>query len=252
MKNNTIKKAKSILQGFKNETLKKVVTALRAAIDHYKTEIENGKELKVSIPAGNVKLGRVMNVSLAPVIACGAMCKHCIRLCYDLKACLQYINVLLARGRNTALALYNRPEYFAQIEKAIAKRKKNYYFRWHVGGDILDADYFENMVRIAAKYPHFKFWTYTKKYSIVNNWVKENGDLPDNLCIMFSQWKTKTENGDIIAIPFPNPYKMPVFTVRFAEEEKPANMFKCPGNCDICKANNTGCIGKQDTYNDAH
>lgn len=167
MKDNMIKKAakkaKSILQGFKNETLKKVVTALRAAIDHYKTEIENEKELKVSISAGNVKIGRVMNVSLSPVLTCGAMCKHCIRLCYDLKACLQYINVLLARARNTALALYNRPEYFAQIEKAIARRKKNFYFRWHVGGDIPDADYFDNMVRIAAKYPHFIFWTYTKK-----------------------------------------------------------------------------------------
>ena len=246
------KKAKSIAQGFKTETLKKVIGLLKAAINHYKTEIEKGTFLKVSISTGNVKIGHVMNVSLAPVLTCGPMCKFCIRICYDIKACLQYPNVLLARARNTALALYNRKEYFAQIEKAIQRRKANFYFRWHVGGDIPDYDYFDNMVRIAKTYKHFTFWTYTKQYHIVNKWIAENGNLPDNLCVMFSEWKTKDENGNIIAVPFLNPYKMPVFSVRFQEEAIPQNVFKCPGNCNICKEHKTGCIGKQDTYADAH
>ena len=246
------KKAKSILQGFKHETLKKVVRLLRSAIDFYKTEIETEKHLAASISTGNVKIGRVINVSLAPILTCGPACKHCLHFCYDIKACLQYPNVLLARARNTALALYDRQNYFDQIEKAIARRRTNFYFRWHVGGDIPDYNYFDNMARIAAKYPHFKFWTYTKQYRIVNSWIKNNGPLPANLCVMFSQWKVKNSDGSITAVPFQNPYNLPVFTVRFAEEEKPANMFKCPGNCDICKANNTGCIGKQNTYNDAH
>ena len=246
------KKVKSIAQGFKTATLKKVVCMLREKIDYYKTRIDAGDVLEVSISTGNRKIGHVMNVSLAPVLSCGAMCKYCIRFCYDIKACLQYINVLYARARNTALALYNRAEYFSQIEKAIARRRSNFYFRWHVGGDIPDFDYFDNMVRIAIKFPYFTFWTYTKQYNIVNKWIKENGMLPDNLCVMFSAWKTKDENGNIITVPFPNPYGMPVFTVRFAEEAEPENMFKCPGNCNICKAAKTGCIGRQDTYANAH
>ena len=108
------------------------------------------------------------------------------------------------------------------------------------------------MVRIAKTYKHFIFWTYTKQYHIVNKWIAENGQLPENMCVMFSQWKVEDENGNIIAIPFSNPYKMPVFTVRFQEESIPQNMFKCPGNCNICKEHKTGCIGKMDTYNDAH
>lgn len=246
------KKAKSIAQGFKTETLRKVVDLLKRFISYYKEDIDAGRNLLVSISTGNSKIGHVMNVSLAPILTCGAMCKHCIRFCYDIKACLQYPSVLLARARNTALALYNRTEYFAQIEKAIARRRTNFYFRWHVGGDVPDYDYFDNMARIAIKFPYFTFWTYTKQYHIVNKWIKENGMLPDNLCIMFSAWKTKDENGNIIAVPFPNPYDMPVFTVRFAEEAEPKNMFKCPGNCNICKANQTGCIGRQDTYANAH
>ena len=110
-----VKKAKSIVKGFKDETIKKVIAMLKTAIEHYRKELEKGTFLKVSISTGNIKIGHVMNVSLAPILTCGEMCKYCLRHCYDIKACLQYPNVLLARARNTALALYNRKEYFAQI-----------------------------------------------------------------------------------------------------------------------------------------
>lgn len=247
-----MKSAKSIKNGYKPETIAKIIMILKALIKMYAAMIKKGMLLTVSISDGNIKIGKVLNVSLAPIITCGAMCKYCKGLCYDIKACLQYKDVRIARAKNTALALYNRKEYFRQIEKKLERRKSNLFLRWHVSGDILDYDYLDRMIQLAKKFPAFRFWTYTKQYHIVNEWIHINGDLPSNLKIMLSQWKVKTEDGKIVALPLPNPYNLPIFTVRFAEEEIPKNLFKCPGNCDICKRLNRGCIAGESTYNDAH
>lgn len=247
-----MKKAKSVKSGFKPETLKKLVIVLNALIKFY---LKTLAVWHVRISGGNRKIGLVMNVSLAPIITCGKMCKHCRGLCYDIKACLQYVNVRIARAINTALALYDMPRYFAEIEAAINRRRVNKYFRWHVAGDIISAEYFAMMVEIARRHPDFIFWTYTKQYALVNAYIAAHGNskeaaIPANLHIMFSEWKI-VKNDKVIAIPFPNPYGMPIFTIRFAEEEIP-NLFKCPGNCDFCKQHICGCIAGQSTYNDAH
>ena len=143
----------------------------------------------VSISMGNKKIGRVMNVSLAPILTC-ANCSECLKLCYDIKANIQYGNVLKARARNTVLALEYMDRYFQGIRYALAKRRKNKYFRWHVGGDIPNYKYFCEMVEIAKEQPDFTFWTYTKNYGIVNLYVQKCGRaaIPENLTIMFSEW----------------------------------------------------------------
>jgi len=244
--------AKSIKNGFKQETIARITSALADLVRDYEQAARDGKCVPISISTGNEKIGKVMNVSLAPILTCGNACKLCKNLCYDVKACLQYENVRKARARNTVLAIHYRKKYFDQIIKRIQRRKKNFFFRWHVAGDILDLDYFENMIAIARMFPEWTFWTYTKQYHIVNKWIDENGQLPDNLHIMFSQWKIKLDNGQIIAVPLPNPHNLPIFTVVFEEEEFPADYFHCPGNCDVCKENHLGCIAGMNTANGAH
>lgn len=244
--------SKSINQGFKPETIAKITAELARTINFYKDAIHAGKTFRLCISEGNSKIGRVLNVSLAPIVTCGDACKLCKSLCYDVKACLQYKNVRDARARNTALAMLNRDEYFSRIADRISRKRSNFFFRWHVAGDILDADYFDRMIQIARQFPQWTFWTYTKQYNIVNKWIDENGKLPDNLHIMFSQWKIKLDNGQIIAVPLPNPHSLPIFTVVFEEEEFPADYFHCPGNCDVCKENHLGCIAGMNTANGAH
>lgn len=208
-------------------------------------------ELSVSISTGNRKIGRVMNVSLLPIYTC-TNCKECKHFCYDIKACLQYPkNVLFARCKNTLLARENRKAYFAQIEKKIRNRKKNFFFRWHVAGDILDLDYFENMARIANENKHFIFWTYTKNYNVVNQFCDIYGKeaIPNNLVIMFSEWDGLT---------LVNPYKFPIFTCKLKAGNKNHEtsffdgLYQCPGNCDLCKEKKLGCIGGMNTYANEH
>lgn len=202
--------------------------------------------LSVSVSTGNVKIGRVMNVSLLPILTCGSACKVCMHDCYDIKACLQYArNVLWARVRNTYLAKHNRAEFFAQIETKINRRRKNKFFRWHVAGDILDFGYFSEMVEIAKRHSDFVFWTYTKQYSIVNAYCEKFGKsaIPSNLSVMFSRWD---------GLEMVNPFHFGEFSVYETEADRPNDRYICPGNCDICKANRRGCIANENTANKLH
>lgn len=236
---------------YSKESLIKVVSQLKEKIAYYKT-METDKYV-ICISSGNRKIGRVLNVSLAPIITC-ANCSECSKLCYDIKACLQYENVRDARARNTVLALYHRNEYFEAIERKLSKRRKNKYFRWHVSGDIIDIDYLDNMVQIARRHPDFIFWTYTKAYFIVNEYVKRHGGnienaIPSNLTIMFSEWD---------GMAMVNPYGFPIFACRLKDGNKNRTaesfetMYKCCGNCDVCKTIKRGCIIGESTYVDEH
>ena len=112
------------------------------------------EEIQVVISKGNRKIGHTLNVSLAPIFTC-ANCKECKYFCYDIKACLQYPkNVLQARIKNTVLLRKSMEEYFNQIRKVIKRRRKNFFFRWHVSGDIVSEEYLSNMVKIAKEFPY--------------------------------------------------------------------------------------------------
>lgn len=238
---------KNVARGFKPETIAKVIHIAKEVRNHYDSIPVD--DIAMCISSGNRKIGKVMNVSLMPIMTCGN-CKECKHFCYDIKACFQYPGTVIdARIRNTSILFRNREEYFARIEKKISHRKANKFFRWHVAGDIIDSDYFDRMVSIAIAHPDFVFWTYTKMYVIVNDWIASHGALPTNLHVMFSEWD---------GIELDNPYNMPIFTCKMPggninhDDSFFNGLFKCPGNCDICKRDCRGCIAGESTYNDLH
>ena len=246
---NNQKSAKSINAGLKPETIAKMVKALNERIAYYCEKIEKGENVKICISKGNRKIGFVPNVSLAPIVTCGKMCKYCKSLCYDGKACLQYKNVLDARARNTALMLSNMQEYFRQVHEFLAHTKKT-VFRFHVGGEIPNAIYFDYVLDIVKDFPHINFWLYTKQYGIVNSILSQT-EKPENLQIMISVWKTINGKGEIVIVPYENPHNLPTFTVRFNGEKTP-NAYQCKGNCQYCIDNHRGCIAGESAYANAH
>ena len=232
---------------YRIESVKKAVHDLRETTNSYRAVIrgQGSGAVTMCISKGNRKIGRVMNVSLAPVLTC-ANCSECKMLCYDIKAVLQYRNVTDARARNTALLLEDRNEYFRRIDAAISRRRLHKFFRWHVAGDIVDRDYLARIVDIARAHPDFVFWTYTKNYAVVNEYCKTRGGrvaIPENLSIMFSEWR---------GMPMVNPYGFPEFSVVFKDDEHKPTGHYCPGNCDVCKATRRGCIAGETTYCHEH
>ena len=204
------------------------------------------RDIKMCISMGNTKIGRVMNVSLPPILTC-ANCSECRKYCYDVKACLQYPETVIdARIRNLVILLKDRDGYFDRIREKLARRRKNLFFRWHVAGDIIDIDYFDRMVKLAKEFPAFVFWTYTKNYKVVNEWIRQHGGkeaIPSNLHIMFSEWR---------GMEMVNPYDMPEFRVVFKDDQVKPTGFYCPGNCDICKELKRGCLAGETTYCNEH
>jgi len=235
---------------FKKETLRNYIEKATSLYNQFK----NDKFLPfICISNGNRKIGRVYNVSLSPILSCGN-CSHCSGLCYDVKANVQYSNVLNARVRNYYLAKDHTKEYFAMIDEFLYKkfrtRPENKFFRWHVGGEIIDYNYFDQMTKIAIDHPDWHFWTYTKMHGIINCWLSNNGGkLPDNLIVMMSEWD---------GMPMFNPYDLPTFSCRLKGGNKNHDdsyfekLWKCPGNCDICKKAHRGCIAGESAYADEH
>lgn len=232
---------------YSHNSITKAVRNLREKYSFYLAKItrDGVGSVKMCISTGNRKIGRVLNVSLPPVLTC-ANCSECKYLCYDIKACLQYVNVVDARARNLAILRADRDEYFRRIDDKLSRRRTNKFFRWHVSGDIVDLDYLARMVDIARAHPDFVFWTYTKNYAVVNEYCRTRGGrvaIPENLSIMFSEWR---------GMPMVNPYGFPEFSVVFKDDEHKPTGHYCPGNCDVCKATHRGCIAGETTYCHEH
>lgn len=233
---------------YKAASVKKAINEINARRAYYAPLAVDA--VKMAISGGNRKIGRVLNVSLPPVVTCGN-CSHCALYCYDIKACLQYPGTVIdARVRNLHVLINDRDEYFRRIDEKMTHRRKNKFFRWHVAGDIIDYDYFDRMVKNARNHPEYvAIWTYTKMYNIINKWIDNNGlaAIPANFHVMFSKWD---------GVEMDNPHNMPVFACKLKDgnaDPMPWNdMYKCPGNCDLCKAGRRGCMAGENTYADEH
>lgn len=187
------------------------------------------KRASVKISEGNSKVGRIPNLSLIPIKACGACfgnCKPpCAKQCYALKAWKQYPDTRAAWTLNYTLARKDLNAFFEGIRVELAKRRKLPFFRWHVAGDILSPEYLEGMVYLAELFPETKFLAFTKQYRIVNEY---QNDLPPNLTIVFSAWPGLT---------IENPKRLPVAYMIPENGEEPRvtkRTIRCPGNCESC------------------
>jgi len=194
--------------------------------------------LTVCVSVGNNKVGKALNVSLPAIVSC-TNCAGCMAECYDRRDC-RYGNVMDARARNYSILSRDMEKYFRDVVDAILHHPSFTAFRWHVGGDVppdaRGVEYVAHMVAIAREFPQITFWTYTKNYYAYNEYVRRNGGniadaIPDNLSVMFSQWR---------GIPMSNPYGFPEFRAYY-DDETPAGGMQCPGDCRICRAQGIGC-----------
>lgn len=184
----------------------------------------------VKISTTNSKLGLIPSVNLPPVITCRDSCP-CAKDCYARKGNFRFANVKSSHMANYKAYLDDPKRYFDEIQKFIGGGIVTYvYFRWHSSGDFVDENYFAGVVETAKKLPQTSFLSFTKKYEIVNEYIKQHGELPDNLHIVFSAW------GDELEVV--NPYELPVAYVRFHDANKdksiPAEASECSGDCTNC------------------
>lgn len=208
----------------------KTVNKFTEALFEAQQEIRDGKDIHVSISDGNRKMGRVASVSLLPYVTCPARAlSSCAGDCYAARDCIMYSNVLKAWARNTALMALAPVRYWKEVTKAMASVR---WFRFHVGGDIPNFEYFCNMVDACIANEHCEVLCFTKRYEAVNKYIEKYGDLPKNLHIMFSGWQ---------GLKPINPNNLPETNVLFPDMDLPDDWLMCGGNCSDCGCRGVGC-----------
>ena len=184
----------------------------------------------VSISKGNSKMGRIASVSLPAGVTCNPSAP-CYKACYARRLAARRQNVRDSYQRNWEVYQKHPDIYKLQVKAAAATQR---FFRYHVSGDIPDMDYLRMMVEIARELPHTNFMAFTKQYGLVNEWIAENGFLPQNLQILFSVWR---------GFDCPNPYNLPEAHVAYRDGFHTArpNAYHCHKNCTECCLMGEGC-----------
>lgn len=224
-----MKKAKNI-SGMDQEKFAARIAQMDALLELYKKQNE---EIHVYISEGNAKTGTIRSVSTMPVHCC-PNCSACKRLCYDVRNDCVYPNVQDTRARNTAIWETDPERYFKEITEAVVKSAEE-AFRWHIGGDIVNRRYLEGMIAVAKATPECLHLAFTKMYNLINEYLDEGNELPENLQVIFSAWP---------GMEMDNRYNFPTSNPLFANGVTTAHEGAkwCPGNCADCVSQKHGCF----------
>lgn len=159
---------------------------------------------RVNFSDGNSKTGPALTFSLPIPYTCRADCECRTKgRCYGCSGCYNYGSNQVLYTEN--LNFFNSqpsPVFVAACSLAVAVSGCS-IFRWFGVGDLPNRRFLECMVEIANQNPGVKFWAYTKKYNIVNSFLDDGGDIPENLVVIFSHWL----NDDGTFFPMENPHK---------------------------------------------
>lgn len=175
--------------------------------------------MKIHISTGNVKLGRIPNISLPPVLSCrpGVPCAD---LCYAQKAWRMYAGTRQAWSENLAMYQEDPQKYFTQIQHWMQKKNPR-FFRWHVAGDIPDQQYWHMLRALCTEVPDTKFLLFTKRFEL----DFEGYPIP-NLSVVLSMWPGMSNPPELL---------LPRAWCQDGSETRvPADALECPGNCATC------------------
>lgn len=184
--------------------------------------------VKTCISVNNAKMGGIPSFSLPPVATC-CNCSECKKDCYAVNMCKIKKN-LLQSWANNLKAFQNNIEY---VKASIIKNACiSSYFRYFVGGDIVNRDFLNMMIEIANICKNCRFLAFTKNYKIINEYITAVGNLPQNLIIIFSEWNDQEMQ---------NPHNLPTSKVIKNINDLPPAGLLCGGDCSNCICRGVGC-----------
>lgn len=173
---------------------------------------------------GNSKLGNIANINISTEV-CRVLKMPCYTTgCYARKGNYLYKNVVGRLEENLQQWVDDPTEFFNQLTLQLSKLSKGDRVRWHASGEIVNSKYFNMMLEVALHMPDLKFLCYTKRYSIINNYLNTGATIPDNLTIVFSAWD---------GLPMDNSYSLPIAVV-IPKDSIYSLGYKCTGSCATC------------------
>lgn len=179
---------------------------------------------------GNSKLGRIFNANLPAIVTCIPNAP-CAKDCYACKGTFCF-PVVKARYAENLAAWEDNHELTKLDILSQLKGNKAGYFRWHASGDIPEMDYLSMMVQIAEERPNIQFLAFTKKFDMINDYIrmmdctKITPAIPSNLNIVFSIWE---------GLACENVFGLPTATVYEHRLIQDGRSYPCQLSCVDCK-----------------
>lgn len=206
--------------------------ALEKAIEDVKSGNIADWPASFSVFAHGSKTGDIPAVNRTPGCV-GTCCRDC-KGCYAKKGNFVRSSTIDANARRTALSIVEPVKYWNMVNAGAALQR---YVRYFGSGDIGTPEYFDGMIDAARNNPGTLFMAFTQYHEIVNNWIDSNGDLPENLIVIFSTLCRGSVN---------NPHNLPLSVV-VEEKDIPATLAEhpdwllCGGSCEECACRGLGC-----------
>lgn len=174
----------------------------------------------ITISPGNSKIGDIPNISLIPWHSCRKDIP-CFKKCYARRIYQMQPSCRISWTRNLEAYLFNPQKFFADIDHYF-KLNSPRFFRWHVAGDFPDQNYFNQVIRLARKYPKVKFLAFTKRFDLRFRAV------PSNFKLIISAWP----NYDV---PANLQKRFKVAWMQDGTETRiPKTAIRCSGDCQNC------------------
>lgn len=180
----------------------------------------------------NKKLGsRIGQINMPTILSC-ADGVPCIKTCYANKGNQAAPNPRWCYFLNWLSYFKDKDRFFDKLSSYIKYEELN-FMRYFSTGDLPDAEFFERAVRLAEE-TQTKYLMFTKKGYIVNNYLDNGGQIPDNLSVVLSNWHAWRQ---------PNPHGLPTAWIKLRHEECeiPENAVECSGFCKECVYTENSC-----------
>ena len=168
---------------------------------------ESVRDDQLNFSLENSKVGKVLGFNFPIHYTCNHACE-CYKKgkCYGCTGCYNFMCNQALYSENLAYFFHHTEREFVDTVNAKIIETGYNMFRWFEIGDIFSYTFFRDvMVKVALENENIRFWSYTKKYDIVNRFIEDGGVIPENLTIVFSHWL----NEDGTYFPMNNPYNMP-------------------------------------------
>ena len=131
--------------------------------------------------------------------SCCGICDGCEGFCYAINGCRQHHNsVMPSVIKNLLIYRWDPKRFENEIENELVQWKVNLgeekVFRWHSSGEIEDYNYLLMMMRIAQNHPDVHFYSYTKRFGLINRYLDEHKDFPTNFVFNLSVWENNLKD----------------------------------------------------------
>lgn len=181
----------------KKETIEQLKKDLNKAMNAPEVRIMAGNSKTGAIPHFSTLAGgdnfEYVNGAKYGVISgtCGGVCEGvCNGACYAMCE-TRYPAVLVARTNNTNIVKSGRFDLLFDGVVSYVNANNCSRFRWNASGEIYNENMFLCMVDIARECPTCNFYTYTKRYEILEKYADI---IPDNLKMSVSIWHKNYNN----------------------------------------------------------